>query len=77
MKRSTRIALTGAALAAASLVAYAVPGPSRPGESYYYRDDSGQVVGRIWIDCDGDRHEEGTPTANFSVFSYSCPPPTW
>lgn len=76
MKRTLRLGLAGALLAAAGIV-LAVPGPSKPGDYYVYRDDSGAVVGRSWIDCKGERFDEGTPTANAVNLGWPCPPPTW
>lgn len=76
MRIALRIALTGALLAASSLVV-AVPGPSKPGDNYLYRDASGEVVGRSWINCAGERFDEGTPTGNAVNVGWPCPPPTW
>lgn len=76
MRTSVRLTLTCALLAIAGVVV-AVPGPSKPGDNYLYRDDAGAVVGRSWINCQGERFDEGTPTGNAVNVGWPCPPPTW
>lgn len=76
MKTGLRILLGGTLLVVASMVA-AVPGPSKPGDYYIYRDAAGAVVGRSWINCQGQRFDEGTPTGNATNLGWPCPPPTW
>jgi hypothetical protein len=76
MKTVLRFTLTAMLLAAAGMVV-AVPGPSKPGDYYVYRNDAGDVVGRAWINCQGERFDEGTPTGNAVNLGWPCPPPTW
>lgn len=74
--RNKIILAIGLCAALASTAALAVLYPSHPGDYVYYRDDSGQVVGRAWISCyTSEAREWGVLTADAVLTHINCPPP--
>lgn len=73
-RRSRKIALALGAVFAIGAATAAAPGPSAPGEFYYYLNASGAVVGYRAIDCDGNKVGWGTTTNRYSNGWMLCEP---
>jgi hypothetical protein len=74
MRRSTKIALAvGAAFVIGAAVA-AAPGPTSPGEFYYYFNASGQVIGYRAIDCNGNPGGWGKTSTRYQNGYQLCLP---
>lgn len=72
LKIALAIGLAASAIAATATAAY--PGPDEIGEFYVYFDDSGNVVGRAAMDCEGNLTSSGRRTDNYSVGYAYCNP---
>ncbi len=72
-KRSNWLLAAVAALAVGAAVA-AAPGPTSPGEFYYYLDAAGRVVGYRALDCNGNSVGWGKTTARYQSGYQLCNP---
>lgn len=73
-RKVSKLALAAVAALAIGAAIAAAPGPSAPGEFYYYLNASGSVVGYRAIDCDGNKTGWGTATNRYESGWMLCEP---